>query len=76
MNQVRMLDDGVSFERHPEKEPQRRYVAVDGSRADAARTYLQLKTSYVLEACGVRRSPNKHGQVLDDLDVVLLRLRR
>jgi hypothetical protein len=71
-----MLDDRVSFERHPEKEPQRRYVTIDRSCTDTARGHLQLKTSNVLEACGVWRSPNKHRQVLDDLDVVLLRLRR
>ena len=76
MNEVRMLDDGVSLERDPEKEPQRRYVTIDRPCADAARSHMQLKTSYVLEARSVRRPAEKHRQVLDDLDVVLLRLRR
>src|SRR5215207_9407451 len=31
MDEVRVLDDGVSLERHSEKEPQRRYVTVDRS---------------------------------------------
>jgi hypothetical protein len=47
MNEMRVLDDGVSLERDPEKEPQCRKVPIDGGCADAARHHMQLKTPYV-----------------------------
>src|SRR6266496_3934668 len=44
MNEMRVLDDGISLERDPEKEPQCRNVPIDGGCADAARHHMQLKT--------------------------------
>src|SRR5438128_2247417 len=40
MNEVRVLDDCISPERDPEKEPQRRGGAVDDPYADAARSHV------------------------------------
>src|SRR5207245_1498078 len=44
MNEMRVLDDGISLERDPEKEPQCRNVPIDGGCAAAARHHMQLKT--------------------------------
>jgi hypothetical protein len=76
MNEMRVLDDGVSLERDPKKEPQCRNVPIDGGCADAARDHMQLKTPQILKRRRVRRPTEKRSQLLDDLDVVLLGLLR
>ena len=56
MDERRVLDDGRSLERDPEKEPQRRHRLIANWRAGAARGQLQLKAPDVLEARRVGRS--------------------
>ena len=54
MDERRVLDDGGSLERDPEKEPQRRHRLIANGRAGTALGQMQLKASYILEARRVR----------------------
>ena len=76
VNERRVLDDVVSLERHPEKEPQRRDGVIENRRSCAVRSQLQLKAPYILQACRIGRSTEKCGEILDGADVALLGLRR
>src|SRR5258708_18402486 len=76
VDECRVLDDGISLERDPEEEPQRRHGRIACSRADAALGHMQLKAADVLEARLVRRPAKESCQVLDRADVALLGLRR
>jgi len=49
-NKVRVLDDGVSLERHPEKEPQRRHGVIDRRRIHPILGKMQLKAPDILKA--------------------------
>src|SRR6195256_4126376 len=71
-----VLDDSVAPERDLKKEPQRRYGLIEGRHANAARCQMQLIAAHVLEARRIGRSPEKRGEVLDPLHVVMLGLRR
>jgi hypothetical protein len=45
-----MLDNGVSLERHPEKEPQRSHGVIDRGRIRAVLGKMQLKAPDILKA--------------------------
>jgi hypothetical protein len=49
MNEMCVLDDIVTPERDPEKEPQRRYGLIEGRSANAARCQMKLVEAHVLE---------------------------
>jgi hypothetical protein len=76
MDESRVLDNGISLERHSEEEPQRRHGMVESGRIGTFGHQVQLKTPYVLEARLVGRSADERGQILDRADVALLGLRR
>ena len=71
-----VLDDIVTLERDPEKEPQGRYGLIEGRHANTARRQMQLVAAHVLEARRIGRSPEERSEVLDPLHVVMLGLRR
>src|SRR5258708_143709 len=50
MDERGVLDDGGSFERDPEEEPERRHGAIENRYMRAVRRQVQLKAPYVLEA--------------------------
>src|ERR1700704_7211075 len=71
-----VLDDLVAPQRDSEKEPQGRDGLIDGRHTNATRRQMQLIAAHVLEARRIGRSPEKRGEVLDPLHVVMLGLRR
>src|SRR5262245_55797427 len=72
----RVLDDVVSLERDPEKEPQRRHRVIENGGMCAAFGKMQLKASDVLHARPIGRSAEECGEILDGADIALLGLRR
>jgi hypothetical protein len=71
-----VLDDLVAPERDPKEEPQRRDGLIEGRHADTARRQMKLVAAHVLEARRIGGSPNKRGEVLDPLHIVMLGLGR
>ena len=67
-----MLDDPVTLEGDPEKEPQRCDGLIEGRHVDAAPREMKLISGHVLEACRVGRAAEEGGEVLDSLHVVML----
>ena len=53
VNEMGVLDDIVTLERDPEKEPQGRYGLIEGRRANTARRQMQLIAAHVLETCRI-----------------------
>src|SRR5215510_4665289 len=72
----RVLDDVVSLERDPEKEPQRGHRVIENRRLRTVLGKMQLKAPHLLQARPVGRAAEKRSKGLDRADIAFLRLRR
>jgi hypothetical protein len=62
-------------ERHTEEKPQPGNGVVHTGCRDAIRSKMQLKAPHILIACRIGRAAEKHSQVPDAADVIVLGLR-